>query len=129
MKTYSPATWFAVNQAWATGGYGSRWDRIRMAAAERGFAYPPKGTADDDRDDESPSPRAIIWRALTDNPKQLEAIVWRSTSWYDVVHRIVGLEERLRMEAEHGAAVDETPTRREAMSSLAAILRRIEEVA
>ncbi len=130
MKTYDRATFFAAQRAWAEGSFGPAWSRIREIAAQRGYVYPPNGSPHDDRDAESPSQRAIIWRALQDNPAELERIVRRSRSWSQVVDAIIGLEERLREDAglvERDAEWerDGRPSGREATMALGAILGRI----
>ena len=130
MRTFSREDWQASEHAWQDGEYGWRWGQLRRIARESGILYPPAGTAHDDRDAESPSQRAIIWRALEDNPTELYAIVRRARSWSGVVDRIIGLESRLRSDADynqrdidHEKAND--PDHRESASSIASILQRI----
>lgn len=130
MRTYDRETYQAATYQWETGEFGWQWRKIRDLAADRGFIYPPSGTVHDDREVESPSQRAIIWRALNDNPTRLEAIVRRSHSWSQVVDGIIGLEERLREEVGEGERDDEwerkdDATPREAVMSLGSIIRRI----
>lgn len=131
MRTYDRATLQAAKEAWESGEYGWQWQRIRRIAAEQGFLYPPTGSRHDDRDSESPSQRAIIWRALEDNPRELEAIVRRASSWSGVVDRIIGLESRLRTDADYADRDrefdDDRPTHVQAAMSLAAILTRISD--
>lgn len=132
-RTYDRATFDAARRAWVDGKYGRGWEPIRRIAAERGFLYPPSGTPDDDRDAEAPSQRAIIWRALQDNPDALRTIVSRSKSWNDVVDRIIGLEERLRRDADERLrdvewdAEHERPTHREAVMALGSVLGRLRD--
>lgn len=131
MRTFSRAEWQAAQQAWDAGGYGWRWQAIRRAAAERGFIYPPCGSAEDDRDAEKPSQRAILWRALEDNPVALVAMVGRSRSWSQVVDAVIGLEDRLRADAREADAIDlyeraDDPTHKEATMTLGDILTRID---
>ena len=130
MRTYSRADWEASRAAWDDGEYGYRWQAIRRIAADRGFIYPPSGTKDDDREVESPSQRAIVWRALEDNPTELERIVRRSRSWHDVVDGIIGLEARLRVDADEETQVDDwereqLPDHRESVMALSSIMKRI----
>lgn len=130
MKTYSREVFLKARQAWIDGEFGREWTPLRIAAGERGFLYPPSGSPHDDRDAERPSQRAIIYRALQDNPRQTTAIVWRCSSWKEVVDRIIGLEERIRVqadEAEQDAEAErrEAPRHDEAVSSLKSILRDI----
>lgn len=128
MRTYSRDAWLEARAAWES--FGPRWDRVRGLAAERGMLYPPSGSAHDDRDAAEPSQRAIVWRALEDNPTELVAIIGRSSSWSGVVDRIIGMESRLRTDADYRERDAEwqrehEPDGREATASLAAILGRI----
>lgn len=130
MRTYDRETFLAAKAAWEAGGFGWRWQGIRRIAAERGFIYPPSGSRHDDREAESPSQRAIIYRALEDNPRELERIVGRSRSWSHVVDQVIGMEERLRLELterEQIRAWEEEgyPTERDATMSLGDIVERI----
>jgi hypothetical protein len=130
MRTYRREDWVASQQAWDDGEFGYRWQAIRRLAADRGFIYPPSGTIHDDREVESPSQRAIVWRALEDNPGEVERIVRRSRSWHDVVDGIIGLEARLRVDADDETQVDDwereqLPDHRESVMALSSILKRI----
>lgn len=129
MRTFSRADWQAAQAEWAD--FGPRWTTVRRVAAERGFIYPPSGSPHDDRDAEQPSQRAIVYRALEDNPAELLAIIRRSSSWSGVVDRIIGMEQRLRADADYRERDaqwerDEAPQHREAVMSMAAILERLE---
>lgn len=129
-RTYSREDWFQAKAKWES--FGPRWAGVRRAAADRGILFPPSGTAHDDRDAAEPSQRAIVWRALEDNPTELHRIIGRSRSWNGVVAGIIGLEARLREDADwrdRDTAADKAdlPTHREAAMSLAAILRRVED--
>lgn len=128
MRTYDRQTIEAARDSWV--GFGWQWQSLRRIAADRGFLYAPSGSSHDDRDAESPSQRAIVWRALVDNPTTTETIVRRSRSWSQVVDGIIGLESTLRDDAdERTRDVDWErkghPTGRQATSSLKAILDRI----
>lgn len=132
IRTYDRATIEAAGLAWTDGEYGRAWDRVRAIAAARGMLYPPTGTPHDDREVERPSQRAIIWRAMEDNPRSLVRILGRSSTWNDVVRGIVGLEERLRQEAderelEEAARGQAGPTREDATEALRGILARLGE--
>lgn len=131
MRTFDRPTFMAAKAAWEDGEFGWQWQPIRRLAAERGFIYPPSGTRHDDREVESPSQRAIVWRALEDNPTELLRIVRRSRSWSEVVDQIIGLESRLRVDLDdrdREVAWDKADQAdyRESVKSLAAILERID---
>ena len=129
-RTYSREEWFRAKEAWED--FGWQWQAIRRLAADRGFIFPPKGSRHDDRDSVNPSPRAIIWRALEDNPRELQKIVARSNSWSEVVGGIIGLEHRLREDADdldRDNAYDKAlrPTPRGALIHLGDFMRKISD--
>lgn len=130
MRTYKADDWHRAQAEWLT--FGAEWAELRQIAAARGLIFPPNGSAHDDRDAENPTQRAIIWRALVDNPTELKRVMRTASSWSQVVDRIIGMESRLRLEAgdlERDAAWDRDhlPTHREAAMSIADIFKRIEE--
>lgn len=127
-RTFSRDDWLAAKESWSS--FGHAWHGLRQRAALNGMIFAPSGTAHDDRDAESPSQRAIVYRALQDNPGALYAIVGRSRSWFDVVDRVIGLESRLREDAdlvERNVRFDKErePDEREAVVSLKYIVDRL----
>lgn len=133
-RSYDRATFQAATAAWDDGAFGWEWAEVRRIAGERGFLYPPAGSEHDDRDSDEPSQRAIIYAALRDNRSKVIGLVARSHSWSQVVDKIIGLEVRLREDAdlsERDAEWDRErrPTYREAVQSIAAIVARIGESA
>ena len=129
-RTYSRDDWFRAKAEWDC--YGPRWHGVRKMAADQGILFPPSGSAHDDRDAAEPSQRAIVWRAMQDNPSELARIIGRSRSWNGVIAGIIGLESRLREDADWrdrdtAADKDDQPTHREAVATLGAILRRIDD--
>lgn len=100
-KTYDRSTYAAARKAWAEGDFRDRrWHAIYRLAAERGYIYPPTGTVHDDRDEEQPSQRAIVYAAMCDTPAELERIMRRSFSWSAVVAQLITHVERLREDAD-----------------------------
>lgn len=135
MRTFRSTDWRSAQQAWADGEFGYQWQKYRAIAAERGFIFPPAGTRHDDRDVESPSQRAIVWRAIEDNPTELERIVRRSSSWSQVVDGIIGLEARLREDADEADRIaawerandDDRVGHEDSVKALGAIMQRIDD--
>ena len=130
MKTYSRDTYTRARQAWRDGNFGREWWPVARLARDRGFIFPPDGTAHDDRDDEHPSQRAIVYRAIRDNPTRLATIVGRSRSWTQVVIGIISMESGLREDAallEDDAAWErkDFPDRKAAAETIGAIMRRL----
>lgn len=130
MRTFDRDTFLRAQALWDDGSFGWRWQSIRRIAAARGFIFPPNGTRHDDRDASPPSQRAIVYRALAENPTQLEVIVRRSSSWGEVVDGIIGLERRMADETDEADRDmawqrKNEPTGRQATSALKDILTRI----
>lgn len=130
MRTYSRADFLRSRQEWAD--FGREWEWLRKLAINGGMLFPPSGTKHDDRDVPEPSQRAIVYRALVDNPTELRRIVLRSKSWSQVVDGIFGLETRLRGDADDTQRDadwerERRASHRQSVMSLAAILQRIED--
>jgi hypothetical protein len=130
-KTYDRRTYAAARRAWAEGDFRDRrWRAVYRLAAERGYIYPPTGTVHDDRDDEQPSQRAIVYAAMCDQPVELERIMRRSRSWSQVITQLISHVEGLREDATRAQddvdwAARDLPTKRVAAEAIGAILRRL----
>ena len=124
MRTYSREAWTEAQVAWAD--FSPEWREARHQMALRGCIYPPAGTAFDSWEDDAPSQRAILIRAIRETPKLLSRCIARSRSWSDVIAKLTAARDDWRAELAHSRTEDEAPTHREAVASLAAILERIE---
>lgn len=129
-RTYSRSTFEEARAAWEAGNFGQAWEPYRRAAAEAGFIFPPTGTEFDDRDDDEPSQRAVVYRAIEDTPQTLLVLIRRSHSWGHVVAGIVADMGRRREDvdlAERDAAWErrDDPTTEQATTALRGILGRI----
>lgn len=134
MRTYSRAEWQAADRAWRElmprPSQLALWKGIRQAAAVRGFIYPPIGTRWDSWADPEPSQFALIARETVDNPARLMAAIGVSVSWSQVIHRLLRQrddvwEDTLLREKDAGWAKQAEPTHREAVETVATILRRV----
>lgn len=126
--TYSAKDWRAAQEAWRDFGYEWRW--VKDLATSRGFCYPPSGTKHDDRDAPEPSQRAIVYRALAEQPTELRRILSRSRSWHQVVDAILGMEARLREDAgysEKSRQYEDRVTHGQSVMSIGAILERLRD--
>jgi hypothetical protein len=128
--TFSASDWRLAQEAWLAGEFGSEWDEARAAARSRGFIFPPSGSRHDDWDDEHPSQRAIVYRAIEESPRLLLRCVARSRSWSDVVRMLAGERDAWRVRNARSAeldaaAADAGPTREEAAGALRSILGRL----
>lgn len=132
MRTYSREDFFAAKAEWAD--FDEVWRPYRQLAAERGMLYPPSGTRWDSWEDEEPSQRAILYRAICDTPKALTRIIGASRSWSEVVRKVIADVDRRREDADFAERQDDwdrqdqlTPP--EALHLLAGILDRIRDSA
>ena len=132
-RTYDRATWLQAKAAWDEGDFGLEWQPYREAMAERGWLWPPVGTRWDQREDEEPSQRAVIWRGITDRPETTLTIVRRSRNWSQVAVAVMQTEDRLREDidlAEREQRLDDDEVRighRESVMVLAGVLKRIDD--
>lgn len=130
-RTYDRAVYVAARKAWTDGDFrDTRWHAIYRLAAERGYIYPPMGTVHDDREEEQPSQRAIVYAAMCDQPVELERIMRRSRSWSQVIAQLISHVDGLREDATRAQDdVDwekrDHPPRGAVPEATIAILRRI----
>jgi hypothetical protein len=130
MRSFSRSDWDASQAAWRDGEFSDEWKGVRHQAAMRGMIYPPEGTRWDSWDDDEPSQRAMLIRAIRETPQLLATAISRSHSWGQVIEYVIKrrddiraeLDERERDKARQRA---EEAGPREAVASLKAILNRI----
>lgn len=130
MRTFSRDHWNEAQQAWKDGDYSDEWKPYRHQAAMRGMLYPPIGTKWDSWEDDDPSDRAMLIRAIRETPSLVQSAISRAHSWPEVVAYIVRRRDQWRDELaererdEKRRVVDDTPR-----SSLVAIGGIFEKVA
>jgi len=134
MRTFSGETYRESQAAWKAGEFSKEWQPYRNLAASRGFIYPPEGSKWDSWEDEEPSQRAIVYRAMQDTPEALAKIIGQSRSWFEVVRKLMADLDRRREDADFAERQIEwdrqdEPAPREATQTVADILRRIGESA
>jgi hypothetical protein len=130
-RTYSRDAWLEAQLAWDDGTFSDEWKPWRhKAAMELGVIYPPAGTAYDSWEDDNPSQRAILIRAIRETPALLAKCFRGSRSWSDVIAKLTRSRDEWRAEL-RAAALDEepddVPSSREATVALKRILDRIGE--
>ncbi|MBX3031440.1 MAG: hypothetical protein KF809_14940 [Chloroflexi bacterium] len=94
----------ASRAAWDAGDFSAEWKPWRhMAAMTAGIIDPPAGDPYDSWADDSPSPRAILIRAIRETPKALEQAICqaRRPTWEAVIEGLLRTRDRL------GEAADE----------------------
>ena len=122
----------ATDAAWATRHFSDEWGPWRaLAARAAGIVDPPEGSRWDQWDDEDPSERAILVRAIRETPRTLRRILasGRVFTWAQVVRVLVRRRDLVsesvdRRELEDAGRRDE-PTRSQATESLRSILGRL----
>lgn len=132
VRTYSRSDYMASLAAWDEGAFSAEWKPWRhRAAMECGIIFPPSGTPFDSWEDDSPSQRAILIRAIRETPRLLDRAMKGATSWGQVVERLLRDRDRMREDLrarEVRQPADDEPLRpQEAAVSLKRILDRIAE--
>lgn len=130
MRTFSREAWTEAQELWRTGAFSDEWRPFRHQAAMRGMLYPPDGTRWDSSDDEQPSQRAIIVRAIRDTPGLLSKAIDTSRSWGEVVGKLIAGVNGMREDADERESWArrkrrELPEHIESAMSIKAILQRL----
>jgi len=135
-RTYTKAQWDEAQRLWQEGGYSEEWREWRhLAAMKAGIIYPPEGTRWDSWDDELPSQRAILVRAIRDTPKLLAACIPGARSWFEVIERLLRAITDWREDVEARErdrirrAREEAVGHREAVMTIGEILGRVADSA
>lgn len=97
-RTFSQADWTSALAQWDGGRFSDEWRPWRHRAAMRGMIYPPEGSAMDSWEDDHPSQRALIVRAMRDTPRLLEMAIDRSRSWGEVIRYVLSQRDEWREE-------------------------------
>lgn len=131
MKTYSAADWRAALQAWDDGGFSPEWKQIRHVMAMQGCIFPPAGDAYDSWEDDEPSQRAVLIRAIRETPELLRRCTRNAKTWSQVIDRLFAARDDWREQMDRDdrdrelTAVFDQPTHKEAVLALKRILDRI----
>jgi hypothetical protein len=105
-RTYSRADWDRAEALW--GDFSPEWDTVRKVARQHGILFPPSGTKWDSWEDDSPSQRAILIRAIRETPAALGIAIASSSTWTEVIERLIGQRDQMRA-ATRQAEQDEPP--------------------
>jgi hypothetical protein len=126
VKTYSRQDWDAAQLAWDDGEFSDEWRNIRHLMAMQGCIFPPAGDRYDSWEDEAPTQRAVLIRAIRETPYLLRKSALGASSWSQVIDRLLrGRDEwRAEMRAEEGPDDDRVIDRGAAMS-IKQIIERI----
>ena len=133
VRTYSRADWDAAQASWH--GFSPEWRDLRHAMAMQGVIFAPSGTEWDSWEDDSPSQRAMLIRAIREQPTLLMGCARGAHSWQKLLERLLERrddwrEEIAEREAEAARVrLAERPVSRTAPQSLASILKRVADSA
>jgi len=107
VRTFTKAELARADAAWEAGGFSDEWAHIRRRAAAGGLIYPPAGSKWDTWDDDSPSQRAMLIRAIRDTPRLLDRCVIGARSWSQVLDRLLRVRDEWRDEADSTVGIYE----------------------
>lgn len=117
-RTFSRSHWEAALEAWDAGKFSDEWKPYRHEAAMRGMIYPPEGSRFDSWEDDDPSERAMLIRAIRETPNLLHRAIAERKSWSGVVAYIVRERDEWRAEVtRHERALEQRTRRSRARSS------------
>jgi hypothetical protein len=128
MRTFSKASWDEAQEAWLD--FSDEWRDARHTMAMQGVLYPPAGDKCDSWEDDQPSQRAVLIRAIRETPQLLERCMRKAHSWEEVIGRL--FRERDEWRAELAREYEEPepgPDHFEAVQTLGAIVARIADSA
>jgi hypothetical protein len=129
--TFSRDHWLKAQDAWKDGDFSDEWKPWRHEAAMRGMIYPPDGSKWDTWEDDEPSQRAMLIRAIRETPNLLHKAIAVSRSWFDVIAYINRERDDWRAQVSRQATWDDEhrdeADPREATVALKRIIERIRE--
>lgn len=102
-RTFTREEFEHARAAWAAGDFSSEWQPWRHLAAMRaGLIFPPQGTKWDSWGDDEPSERALLIRAIREQPQRLREILEteRVGAWSNVVALLTRGRDELADSAE-----------------------------
>jgi len=130
LRTFKRADLDEAERRWQAGRFSDEWRPFRHQAAMRGFIFPPEGDRFDSWEDDEPSQRAILIRAIRETPALLDQCIARSRSWAQVIALLTRERDAWREQDDLEARDEEwrrrdEPTRSQAIEAYRAIADRI----
>jgi hypothetical protein len=123
---YTPEQMADARAAWDAGRFSDEWRLWRhLAAMEAGIIVPPKGDSYDSWDDDQPSERAQLIRAIRETPRALEAAIRAPNvhSWSAVIAQLVRRREGINADLDREERLHrDEPTPQQATYRLREIL-------
>jgi hypothetical protein len=131
-RTVSREAFEAARQAWTDGEFSDEWKPWRhLAAMEAGIIAPPDGTKWDQWDDENPSERALLIRAIRETPDSLRRALRTPGvhAWSNVVAILMRRRDELRDDLEQDERDADRRRRDQATPSQATyVLRQVLDI-
>lgn len=121
---YKAAEWQRADREWSSGGFSPEWEPWRVLARTEGtILFPPEGGPFDSWEDDSPSQRAVLVRAMRETPELLRHSIRGARSWGQVIERLFLLRDRWRRthRPDQSRGSDHDPSRDEARAILGRI--------
>lgn len=91
MRTFSRADLDKARALWAD--FSPEWEPYRKLAAAGGLIYPPSGTKWDSWDDNDPSQRALLIRAIRETPAATRTAIIGAPSWSVVIRQLIAARD------------------------------------
>lgn len=121
-RTFSYADWHEAQRQWAEGEFSDEWRNLRHTMAMQGCIFPPAGSRFDSWEDDQPSQRAILIRAIRETPQLLARCTRNARSWSQVIDRLIRARDEWREEQRRQWEDDERPIRRQVPHHIGALL-------
>lgn len=125
MRTFSRDQWNEAQDLWTD--FSDEWKPWRHKAAMRGMLYPPEGTRWDSWEDDAPSQRAILIRAIRETPAMLDQAIAKCKSWHDVIAYIMARHVEVRRDLDFEEAKHHDDDPRSALVTLGNMFERVAE--
>ena len=131
-RTYRLEDIQRARRDWALGEFSDEWDEWRQLAERGGIIFPPEGSKWDSWDDDDPSQRAVLIRAIRETPQLLEDSMIGARSWGEVVKRLLKGRDDMRedvnlRERDEDWQRQDEPNRRQALESIHNLLSKIRD--
>ena len=131
-RTYRREDIDRSRREWAD--FSDEWSDYRALAGRHGILFPPEGTKWDNWEDDEPSQRAILIRAIRETPELLRAAIIGAPSWGVVIRRLLRGRDQMRDDANLHDKDDAWARRdelqpRQALQTIAEILTKMRDSA
>ena len=93
--------------------FSGEWEPFRKRAHQSGILYPPSGTKWDQWDDDNPSQRAVLIRAIRETPQLLTWAISgaKAPTWSAVIERLFSGRDEMRTQIpKPEPSLDPTPS-------------------